>query len=161
LANGKTIDRRRKRSSAPASYLALIRRFPLRPIRSEAELDQATAVVNALLDRDHLYPAEEDYLDVLSDLVERYEDKHHPIPTDDLTDAEMLEFLIDAKGATQTEAARGSGIAVSTISEILAGKRRLTRAQIEKLATYFHISPAVFLLESGNASNTRQRSKRR
>src|SRR4029077_9477035 len=92
-ARRNAIDRNSRRPAPPpASYLALIRRFPLRPIASEAELDRATAVMNSLLDRD-LDPAEDDYLDVLSDLVERYEDQHHPIPTDDLTDAEMLEHL--------------------------------------------------------------------
>jgi HTH-type transcriptional regulator/antitoxin HigA len=140
--------------------LALIRRFPLRPITSEAELDRATAVMNSLLDRD-LDPAEDDYLDVLSDLIERYEDKHHPIPTDDLTDAEMLEHLIEAKGVTQVQAARGAGIAESTISEVLAGKRQLTRSQIQKLAAYFHVSPAVFLPERENGRQNRRGTKGR
>jgi hypothetical protein len=49
VVNGKTISRK-----LTGSYLGLIRRFPLRPITSEAELDQATALVNELLDRDRL-----------------------------------------------------------------------------------------------------------
>ena len=160
MASGKTIDRKAGRSAPPpASYLALIRRFPLRPITSEAELDRATTVMNSLLDRD-LDPAEDDYLDVLSDLVERYEDKHHPIPTDDLTDAEMLEHLIEARSVTQAEAARGAGIAESTVSEVLAGKRRLTRGQIEKLATYFHVSPAVFMPAAENGQRNRAGRRR-
>src|SRR6266852_4255787 len=97
MAIGKMIKRLPGRGPALIpTYLVLIRRFPLRPIQSEAELDHATAVMNSLLDRD-LDPAEDDYLDVLSDLIERYEDKYHPIPIDDLTDAEMLEHLIEAK----------------------------------------------------------------
>src|SRR5258708_4213589 len=100
------------------SYLGLIRRFPLRPIKSESELDQATALVNELLDRDGLDSAEEDYLDVLSDLIERYEDKHHRI--EDVSADEMLAFLIEQKGVTQAEAARGAGIAESTISEVIS-----------------------------------------
>src|SRR5437016_2242642 len=110
------------------SYLALIRRFRLRPIRSEAELDRATAVMNFLLDREDMDRDEDDYLDVLSDLIERYEEKHHPIRTDDLTEAEMLEHLIEAKGVTQAETGRGACISESTISEVLSGKRRLTRS---------------------------------
>jgi HTH-type transcriptional regulator / antitoxin HigA len=150
LANGKTIEGKVVRASAPpASYLALIQQFPLWPIKSEAELDRATAVMNALVDRADLDRAEEGYLDVLSDLVERYEDKHHPIPTDDLSDAEMLEHLIEAKDVTQAAVARATGIAGSTISEVLAGKRQLTRAQIGKLASYFHVSPAVFMTAAG------------
>jgi len=159
LATGKTIKRLPGRGPALASsYMALIRRFPLRPIQSEAELDQATVVMNSLLDRDR-DPAEDDYLDVLSDLVERYEDKHYPI--EDVSENEMVEFLIEQKGVTQAEAARGAGIAESTISEVLSGKRRLTRKQIEKLAAYFHVSPAVFLTETekGNG-NTRIKKNR-
>ena len=37
-----------------------------------------------------------------------------------------------------------TGIAESTISEVLSGKRKLNRTQIGKLARYFHVSPAVF-----------------
>src|ERR1017187_4749966 len=43
------------------AYLALIRRFPLRPIRTDAELDAASGVVDELTDRDNLSPAESDY----------------------------------------------------------------------------------------------------
>jgi antitoxin component HigA of HigAB toxin-antitoxin module len=100
LASGKTVNRKARWPAPPAaSFLELIRRFPLRPIKSDAELNRATAVMNSLLDRDDLDPAEADYLDVLGDLVERYEDKHYPIPTDDLTDAEMLQHLIEAADA--------------------------------------------------------------
>ena len=61
-------------------YLALVRELPLRPIRSEAELDRAIAMVNVLGDREALTPAEHDYLLVLSDLIEKYEDEQYPIP---------------------------------------------------------------------------------
>jgi len=157
LATGRTIERKAKRpAGVPASYLALIQRCPLRPITSEAELDRATAVMNSLLDRD-LNRAEDDYLDVLSDLIERYEDKHHPI--DDVAEEEMLGFLIEQKGVTQAHAARATGIAESRISEVLARKRRLTRVQIEKLAAYFHVSPAVFMpaAENGKRNHARRR----
>lgn len=159
MATGKTIKRSPgKRPAITGSYLALIRHFPLRPITTEAELDQATAVIHSLLDHDR-DPAEDDYLDVLSDLIERYEDKYHPIATDDLTDQEMLEHLIEAKGVTQVDTARGAGIAESTISEVLAGKRELTRKQIEKLAAYFHVPPAVFLPTPTKARKDRRAAK--
>jgi HTH-type transcriptional regulator/antitoxin HigA len=132
-------------SKALDGYLELIYAFPLRPIRSERELDRAIHVINALLDRGRLTSAEEDYLEVLSDLVERYEDRHHRIPTADLSDAEMLGHLLEAKDATQAEVARATGIRESRICEVLSGKRNLTRTQIGKLSAYFRVSPAVFL----------------
>jgi HTH-type transcriptional regulator / antitoxin HigA len=123
-------------------YLDLIHRFPLRPIRSDAELDAAIAVIDSLIDQDKRSAPEEDYLDVLSDLVEAYEDKTIPIPQPD--DAVMLRLLIEAKGVTQVEVAKRTRIAESTISEVLAGKRKLNRAQIGKLARYFRVSPGAF-----------------
>jgi HTH-type transcriptional regulator/antitoxin HigA len=136
-----------RRAGTLKGYLKLVRLFPLRPIRSETELDRATSVIHSLLDRNQLSAAEQDYLDVLGDLVERYESKHHAIG--DVSDAEVLEHLLDARGATQAAVARATGIAESRLSEVLRGKRQLTRAQIIKLATYFHVGPAVFLPSNG------------
>ena len=123
-------------------YVALIRQFPLRPIRSDDELDEAIRVVDSLVGRPALAPEEQDYLLVLSDLVERYEAEAHPIAP--LSDADMLQHLIEAKGVPQTEVARATGIADSTISEVLSGKRSLNRTHIGKLARYFAVSPEVF-----------------
>jgi HTH-type transcriptional regulator/antitoxin HigA len=111
------------------SYLKLVRDFPLRPLRSDAELDGAIQVINSLLDRDDLDPGEQDYLDVLSDLVERYEDEHYPIA--DVPGHEMLAYLMEQKQVTQSEVSSATGIAVSTLSEILKGKRKLNRSHIE------------------------------
>src|SRR5579871_6021437 len=122
----------------PATYLRLIRRFPLRPIRSERELDDALAVIDSLLDAGTPDAASRDYLDVLSDLVERFEDEHVPMPA--VSDADMLRHLMEAKVVAQARVAREVGIAESTVSEVLAGRRRLTRAHIGKLASYFGVA---------------------
>jgi HTH-type transcriptional regulator/antitoxin HigA len=134
-------DRTGKR--ARDRYFELVRRFPLRPLRTEAELDEAIALADELIDRDDLGAGEEDYLDVLGDLIKRYEAEHHPIPP--VTDAEMLRHLIEARGVTQARVAADTGIAESTISAILSGSRGLSRKHIEGLARYFGVSPAVFL----------------
>ena len=63
-----------------------------------------------------------------------------------LPDAELLRHLIDAKGVSQTEVAEGTGIADSTISEVLRGKRFLNRVHIAKLSRYFKVSADVFSL---------------
>ena len=155
MANGKAINRKPPQPALPSSYMALIRQFPLRPITSDAELNRATTVMNGLLDRSDLDRAEEDYLDVLSDLVARYEDKHHAIPIDDLSDGEMLQHLIEAKDITQSAVARATAIAESTISEVLAGKRQLTRAQLGRVAEFFHVSADVFGAGGGRSKKER------
>ena len=133
---GKTEDR----------YLDLVRRFPLRPLRSDSDLDAAIAVIDALIDQPRLTAPEQDYLDVLSDLLEAYEAEM--VPMRPVGDADLLRFLIEQKSITQAAAAAGAGIAESTISEVLAGRRRLNRPQIAKLARYFHVEPGAFLSES-------------
>ena len=126
-----------------ARYLDLINLHPLRPIRSDVELDRANALLETLLDLKEPTTDEADYLEVLGTLIERYEAEAHPIPRG--TDAEMLRFLIENKGVTQTEVARGSQIADSTISAILTGKRAITRSQVGAFARYFHVDPGVFI----------------
>jgi len=59
--------------------------------------------------------------------------------------ADMLRFLIESQETTQAKVAAEAGIAESTLSEILAGKRELNRKHIEALARHFHVSPAVFM----------------
>jgi HTH-type transcriptional regulator/antitoxin HigA len=128
------------------SYLDLVRHFPLRPIRSDEELNQAIAMVDLLIDRSHLQPAEKDYLDVLSDLVERYETEYHAILP--LPDGELLQHLIATKGVSQAQTAHGANIAESTISEVIAGRRRLSRGHIGKLSRYFGVPPGAFSFEA-------------
>jgi len=127
-------------------YLDLVRRFPLRPLRTDAELDQAIAVIDSLIDRPALTVPEQDYLDVLSDLVEGYESE--AVPMSPVGDAELLRFLIEQNAVNQAAVAVGAGIAESTISEVLAGKRKLNRGQITKLARYFSVEPGAFLPNS-------------
>lgn len=123
-------------------YLELVRGFPLRPLRTDADLDAAVAVIDGLIDLDDLAPPEQDYLDVLSDLVHAYETV--AVPMEPVGDADLLRFLIEQKGITQVGVARQAGIAASTISAVLAGKRKLNRLQIGKLARYFHVEPGAF-----------------
>ena len=125
-------------------YLELVRQFPLRPLRTESDLDSAIAVIDSLIDQDNLSAPEQDYLDVLSDLVEAYEAEAVPITP--VGDAEMLKFLIEQKGVSQNETAVGAKIAESTISEVLSGKRKLNRSQISKLSQFFHVEPGAFLV---------------
>ena len=124
-------------------YLEWIREFPLRPIRSDKELRDALSVIDRLLDANQLVREEQDYLDVLGGLVQRYEQERHPMPQ--VSDAEMLRHLIEAKNVTQAQVARATGIAESTVSALLAGNRRLNREHIEKLAQYFHVGARAFM----------------
>ena len=77
----------------------------------------------------------------LSDLVGAYEDEHHAI--EPASDADMLQYLLDVKGITQSQLNRDTDLPKSTISEVLKGKQRFSRQMIHKLADYFNVDVSV------------------
>jgi HTH-type transcriptional regulator/antitoxin HigA len=131
----------RLRGKGRDSYLQLVLALPLAVIKSDEHLEAAQEVLDGLLVKGELDAGEAMYLDALSDLVASYEDRHHAIAP--ASDADMLRHLMEAKGVTQTQVSREAGIAKSTISEVLAGKKPLGRRTIRALAGYFSVDVSI------------------
>jgi HTH-type transcriptional regulator/antitoxin HigA len=131
-----------RKSADQDHYLELIQKFPLRRLRSDEELSNAIKIINSLIVRGDLHSGEQDYLDVLTDLVERYETREHPMPP--ASEPAMLRHLIEARGITQSKLAADTRILMSTISAVLNGRRRLTRRQVATLSKYFGVPQSVF-----------------
>lgn len=123
------------------AYLELVLAFPLTSIQSEEHLQVAQEVMDRLLVAGDLEEGAMLYLDALSDLVAAYEDDHHPITP--ASDADMLRHMLEAKGVSQAEFHRESGLAKSTISEVLAGKKPFSRQMIRKLSEFFKVDVSV------------------
>jgi HTH-type transcriptional regulator/antitoxin HigA len=115
----------------------------LRPLRSDADLDRAVAMIDQLTDRARLTREEEDYLEVLSAVVEAYEDEHDPLP--DMTPIAALKYLLDENGLTQAQLSMETGIPVATISEILNARRGISPKVRALLAKRFKVNPALFV----------------
>lgn len=122
-------------------YLDLVMKFPLTSLKSEEQLEAAQEVLDELLAKEKLNAGEEMYLDALSDLVAAYEDTHYTIAP--ASDADMLRHLMEAKGVTQADVHRDTGLAKSSISEVLAGRKPLSRQMIRMLADYFKVDVGV------------------
>jgi HTH-type transcriptional regulator/antitoxin HigA len=129
------------RSCSP-EYLALLRAFPPRPIRDDDEHRQVIAVVNGLLDRPRLTSDEEDYLDVLGLLIADSEDSIYEHP--EYTPVERLRHLMDEHALTQAELARRAGVAVTSLFDILNGRRRIGPRVRAKFAACFGVSASLF-----------------
>jgi HTH-type transcriptional regulator / antitoxin HigA len=136
-------------SAVEGRYTELVRAFPLRPIRSETQLRAAVEVIDSLAFRGNRDEDEDDYLAVLSVLVEEYEARVHPRPA--VSDGQMLRSLLASSGITQAKLAKTTGITESTISEVLADKRRLRRQHIGAISRYFGVSPATFDFDGPDA----------
>ncbi len=115
-------------------------------ISSEAELERLTEEVNRLMTKGikqgELSPEEENLLELLSILIETYEDEHYPIPN--APPYEMLKFLMQENELKQSDLLHvfgSSGIA----SEVVNGKRSISKAQAKKLAEFFKVSVELFI----------------
>lgn len=91
--------------------------------------------------RKNLTAEQKSYAELLAVLISSYEEEHYPIQA--ASPIEVLQELLDANDLKQKDLAPLFG-SESIVSEILSGKRRLTRDHIEKLSERFQLSPAVF-----------------
>lgn len=128
------------------AYQSLLLDYLPRPVRSEREYEQACRQIAKLMSGGSQLPqAESELLEILSLLVAQYESRERAVR--DASPAEMLGFLIDARGVSNATVARETGISRSMITDVLAGRRRISMANVAKLAKYFHVSPTVFIAE--------------
>ncbi len=125
-------------------YERLIKRFPLRPIRSEEENERAFEVCDELTDRlDELTLGERDYLDVLSTLIAKFESQWE----DDvahMTPREVVEFLMEQNNLAQKDLISEFGTS-SRVSEFLNGQRALSLEQARRLAVRFKLNVSLFI----------------
>ena len=112
-------------------------------VRTEADYERASAIIETLLDEigdDEDHPLA-DVLDYLADQVKAYEDEHFPIP--ESKPHEILRFLMDQHGLKQEDLADCAS--QGRISEMLNGKRAITKEVAKHLARRFHVSADLFI----------------
>jgi len=124
------------------AYQSLLLDYVPRPIRNDAAYRKALRQIEGLM-RPNLPRAESELVEVLSTLVEQYESRDQPTPKG--TQRAMLAHLLEARQSTQADVSRATGLPRSTLSAVLAGRRKLSTAGIAKLARFFRVSPAVFV----------------
>ena len=112
-------------------------------VRTEEDYARARAVLEVLMDAigaDENHPLA-DVLDYLADQVAIYEDEHVVIP--EAEPKEVLRFLMDQHALKQDDLADCAP--QGRISDILTGRRAISKEIARKLARRFHVSPILFL----------------
>jgi HTH-type transcriptional regulator/antitoxin HigA len=142
-----------RKTKLPTEYLELIQRFPLLPIQNDAGLRQAEKVLDELsiIDEDKLTPSQGGYLQVLTDLVERYEEDRHPIANTFADGIDALRYLVEQHSMTASDLGRLLGNR-QLGAALLRRQRQLSKAHISKLAAYFAVSTDLFMQEPSAAS---------
>ena len=112
-------------------------------IETEAENERALAAIEKLMHKGASRTAEEDaLLKLLSHLVDQFESKAYPIPSS--SPAEMIAFLLDQRGLKPISLAGVIG-SRGRVSEILSGKRSVSKDQARRLSDFFHVGIECFI----------------
>lgn len=126
------------------TYADLVVKVLPTAVQSEEEYGMMLANINELMSKgeNSLSPEEERLLETLAILVEAYEDEHYPMP--EVAPNEILKFLMKENDYKQKDLVHifgSSGIA----SEVVSGKRSISKAQAKKLAEFFKVSVELFI----------------
>jgi len=130
----------------PRTFLELNQLRQLRPVADDADLDEATEMVDRLAVINKPTRDQADYLDTLTMLVEHYEAAHQPM--DDIkkpSSLEVLKHLLVANEMKQADLAKLLGIGRSAVSMILSGQRPITADHARVLGRRFAVEAGLFL----------------
>jgi len=130
-------------SRIPKTYDKLIKFHVLRPIHDEVGYKNAVEVVDALAGH-QVNEDQDDYLLVLSGLVERYESDSLP-ERRPISGLSMLKYLLTENGLKGDDLAPMLGVDRSVAYRILKGERGLTTAHVKALRDRFGVSADVFV----------------
>jgi HTH-type transcriptional regulator / antitoxin HigA len=117
----------------------------IKAIRNDADYREALARIDALMEAEAGTP-EGDELDVLSDLVEHYEEKSAPMGFP--TAIAAIEFRLEQAGLTTRDLIPFIG-SRAKVSEVLSGRRPLTMPMARALHEHLGIPAEVLLQRSG------------
>lgn len=91
---------------------------------------------------DNLTPEEDTLLDLLVKQAHDFEQKRYPLPAS--PPGEMAAFLLEQRGLKPSALWPVIG-SKGRVSEILSGKRAISKAQAKKLAAFFHVGVELFI----------------
>ena len=124
------------------TYGQLLRRTLPHVIRSDEECERLTSELLRLDEREDASREEKELAELLTVLIEDYEERRHPIPK--AGPQQTLQHLMEARNLTQKDLWKIFGSKGIT-SEVFHGKRSISKTQAKKLAAFFHVSAELFI----------------
>jgi HTH-type transcriptional regulator / antitoxin HigA len=124
------------------AYGQLLRRTLPHVIRTDEELARLTDELMRLDERENLTLEEQELAELLTLLIEEYEERRYPIRK--ASPQKMLQHLMEARNLTQKDLWKIFG-SKGVTSEVFHGKRAISKTQAKKLAAFFHVSAESFI----------------
>ena len=123
-------------------YAQLLAATQPKAIETEEENEFYLAEVTKLMQLgETLSPAQERLLKLLVNLIESFEERHYQIKT--ATCLEILTELVSDRGLKQKDLISVFG-SQGIASEVLNGKRGISKTQAKALGEFFKVSPTLF-----------------
>ena len=133
-------------AEVPQTYEALVRVYPPRKIHDAVEHANATEVADwiALHAKND---AQLDYLELLGDLLDDYENRTGKAAAQDKpsTPLELLNYLVEENQLSTRDLGQILGVDHSVAARILKGLRNITVEHAKKLGAHFKLDPQAFL----------------
>jgi HTH-type transcriptional regulator / antitoxin HigA len=124
-------------------YSSLLLEYQPKAIASQDEYNQALNSIDRLMELgEDLSPEEGLLLETLAILVEAYEDSQLPLEAS--SPQEVLLHLMEGRELKQIDLVEMIG-SKGIVSEIVNGKRSISKAQAKALGEFFNVSPALFI----------------
>ena len=124
------------------TYSNLLAQVAPKVIETEMEYERILALTERLHFTKNRTAEERTLYKLLVTLVELYEFEHYPIP--EPKPYEVLQHMIAASGMRQADLVGIIGSS-GVVSEIVNGKRAISKAQAKVLGEQFKVSPSLFL----------------
>jgi HTH-type transcriptional regulator / antitoxin HigA len=124
------------------NYSNLLAEVAPQAIETEEEYDRLLAVAERLTFAKNRTPAEKALHKLLVTLVEVYETENYAI--DRSEPHEILQHIMESSGTRQADLVGIIGSS-GVVSEVVNGKRAISKAQAKALGDYFKVSPSLFI----------------
>jgi len=126
----------------PDKYKELLTAYLPKLIKTEAENEQALAMVEDLMHRERT-PEENEVYQLLITLIEKFEQEYYQ-PNQQNNPVSMLLFLLE-----ESEKNREDLVAVlgteNIVNNIFNGQEKINREQAQKLGDFFKVEPSLFV----------------
>ncbi len=130
-----------------SKYGRLLSRVTPTAIESEAQNERLLSVIEDLMAKGEskLSPEEDALIELLTQLVENFEKRAYPRKKSDpaqLVRFLFVGFLLDQRGLKPADLAAVVG-SRGRVSDILSGRRSISKEQAKRLDRFFHVSPLL------------------
>jgi HTH-type transcriptional regulator/antitoxin HigA len=143
-------------SIALANPAEMIAHGAPRVIHNDAELEMYTDALFRLTALESPSSSEVEAIELLTLLVERYEQEHYSVPAAD--PVSVVRFLIEQQNLTQRDLIPQFG-SESAVSMFMTGQRNLTLEQVRKLSTRFKLRADLFIPKASVTHSAKRLAK--